>query len=104
MAVRTKRDAIRVLADVTGDKRFFCQDGFICKNLAELSECLSHMSEEVYNYHTSDNNNDFSNWIRDVLDDKTLAGTLLGIKKPAEADKVVSVRIDWLRKKLNQVN
>ena len=104
MAVRTKQHASRVLADVTDDHRFFCQDGFICKDLAGLSECLSHISQQVYSYHVSDNKNDFSNWIQDILGDKTLADTLLGIKKPAEAAKIVSERIAWLRKKLNQVN
>jgi hypothetical protein len=104
MAVRTKRDAIRVLADVAGDKRFFCQDGCISKNLTELSVCLSHISPDVFNHHVNGAKNDFSNWIREVLGDGTLADDLSEITKQAEAVKIVSERIVWLHKKLNQVN
>jgi hypothetical protein len=104
MTVRTKSDAARVLAVYTEDKSFFCQDGCIVKNLVELSACLTHMSRDAFYHHVNDTKNDFSNWIRDVLDDKTLADKLLGIKNPAEAAKMVSERIAWLRKKLNQVN
>ena len=104
MTVRTKSDAVRVLADYTEDKSFFCQDGRVVKNLAELAACLTQISQDAFYHHVSDTKNDFSTWIRDVIGDKKLVDTLLGIKNPAEAAKIVSERIAWLHKKLNQVN
>lgn len=101
MAVKNKNDAIKILADVTGDRRFFCQDGYVAKNLEELSACLAHMSQDVFSRHVHDSNNDFSNWIRDVLGDKTLADDLSGITERTDAAKMISGRIAWLRKKLN---
>ncbi len=101
MKVRTKRDTIRVLAEATDDRRFFCRDGCVSKNLGELSVCLTHMSQNDFDHHVNDIKNDFSNWIRDVLGDKTLADDLSGITKPTEAAKMISERIAWLRKKSN---
>jgi hypothetical protein len=73
--------------------------GCTSKNLAELSVCLSHISPDVFNHHVNGTKNDFSNWIRDVLGDGTLADDLSEITKPTEAAKMVSERIVWLRKK-----
>jgi hypothetical protein len=99
MTVKYKRDVIKILADATGDKRFFCRDGCISKNLAELSVCLTHMSQDNFDHHVDATKNDFSNWIRDVLGDKQLAEDLSETKEPAEAFKVISERTSRLRKK-----
>ena len=101
MTIRTKREAIRVLRDVEGDKRFFCNDGCISKNLVELSVCLSHMSQENFDHHVSDNKNDFISWIRDIFGDNQLADDLSGTRIPAEAARIISERIAWLHKKFS---
>lgn len=99
MTVRTRRDAAKILADVVDGRLFFCSDGCIDRNLAELSTCLAHMSQNVFNHHVNDTKNDFSTWIRDVLGDTTLADELLVTTSPAEAGRVVSERLTWLQKK-----
>lgn len=100
MVVRTKQDAARVLADITGDKCFFCEDGCVCKNLTELADCLTHMTAETYYHHVTSWKNDFSNWIRDVLGDDKLANDLTKVTNPLEAAKKVRERVVWLQKKL----
>jgi hypothetical protein len=57
------------------------------------------MSQENFDHHVNNTNNDFSNWIRDVLGDQQLAEDLFEIKEPAEASKVISERISLLRKR-----
>jgi len=100
MRVKTKQDAARVLADVEGDKRFFCEDGCVTGNLTELADCLTHMKEEIFSHHVTSSKNDFSNWVRDVLRDDKLAGDLTKVSNPIEAAKMVKERITWLQKKL----
>jgi hypothetical protein len=100
MAVRTKQDAARALSDTGGDKSFFCHDGCVSKNLHQLAECLSHMTENSYNHHVTALKNDFSTWIRNVFGDDKLANDLTRCANPAEAAKAVRDRIVWLQKKL----
>jgi len=100
MVIRTKQDAARVLGDVAGDKRFFCQDGCVSNSLTELVSCLNHMTEETFSHHATSWKNDFSNWVRDVFGDEKLANDLNKVSNPAEAAKIVRERIVWLQKKL----
>jgi hypothetical protein len=99
MTVKNRRDATEVFKDVTGDKRFFCRDGCISKNLAELSDCFSRMTQDVFDHHVTNEKIDFSKWVNEVLGDTKLANDLLHVKSPAEAEKVTKARVFWLRKK-----
>ncbi|MGD0352565.1 MAG: hypothetical protein ABSB38_03615 [Dehalococcoidia bacterium] len=99
MVVKNKQDAARVLADVTGDKRFFCEDGCVSANLTELVNCLNYMTEATFNHHVTSWKNDFSTWIRNVLGDDKLAGDLTKVNNPIEAAKVATQRVAWLQKK-----
>ncbi len=100
MPVIAKHDASKILADVASDQRFFSQDGSTYKNLAELAECLGHMSPEVFSYHVNDTKNDFSNWIRDVLGDVTLANELSAVTTLNETARMTSQRVAWLRRRV----
>ena len=100
MAVRTKQDAARVLDDTSEDKRFFCHDGCVSRNLNELAECLDHITDDSYRHHVTSAKNDFSNWVRDVLGDDKLANDLSLCANGADAVKAVRGRVAWLQKKL----
>jgi hypothetical protein len=102
MVTQTKQDATRILADAVGDKRFFCQDGHIFKNLSELAECLTRMREEVFRYHVTSEKNDFVNWVRDVLGDEILANKLNNVSNPLEASKMVINKMVWLQRNRNK--
>jgi len=100
MVVRTKRDAVRVLSDASGDKCFFCHDGCVSRNLHQLAECLAHMTEDSYCHHVTPLKNDFSTWVRDVFGDDKLANDLTRCANRTEAVKAVRDRIEWLQKRL----
>ena len=78
MAVKINKDIARQwLADVPEEKKFWCSDGKLFKNLAELGVGLNEMSEETFRYHANAYKADYSNWVKDVIGDEALAGFLL---------------------------
>jgi hypothetical protein len=95
-----KQDIIRMrLEDVPGDKVFWCSDGKVIKNLKELASALKEMTEEIYLRHANGEKNDFSNWVRDVIGDVTLAYQLKKAKTRVTAARRVKDRLEWLKAK-----
>jgi hypothetical protein len=102
MVIQMKPDRARILADIDGDKRFFCQNGCVIQNLTELIDCLNQMTEEVFRHHVTSEKNDFCNWIRDVLGDEKLAGELYSASNPPEAIKIVMERLASFQRNRNK--
>jgi len=96
----TRLDAEERLGDVPEDKRFWCHDGKVLKNLAELEAALESMSEDTFRYHSNETKNDFSNWAKEVIGDEKLSRDLLKSTTQAQAAKSVASRIAWLKDKL----
>jgi hypothetical protein len=95
----SKEEAYRRLGDVADDKRFWCQDGKVIKNLGDLEEALGNMSDETFRHHSGEEINDFSNWIRDVVGDDKLARDLSKAKSRIQASKAVAQRVSFLQNK-----
>jgi len=95
----SKEEANRRLGDVPDEKHFWCHDGKLVKNLAELEKALNNMSDETFHYHSSEGRNDFSNWIRDVVGDEKLANDLTKAGSRTQANKAVAQRIAFLQNK-----
>jgi hypothetical protein len=96
----SKEEANRRLGDVPDEKRFWCHDGKLIKNLGELEKALNDMSDETFYYHSGEGRNDFSNWIRDVVRDEKLAKDMVKAKSRVQAGKAVAQRISFLRSKI----
>jgi hypothetical protein len=96
----SKEEANRRLGDVPDEKRFWCHNGKLLKNLGELEKALNDMSDDTFHYHCSEGRNDFGNWIRDVAGDGKLANDLSKAKSRIQAGKAVTKRISFLRSKL----
>lgn len=96
----SKEEANRRLGDVPDDKRFWCHDGKIIKNLKELGKALNDMSDETFHYHSSEGRNDFSKWIREVVGDEKLANDLSKAKSRTQASQAVAERISFLESKI----
>lgn len=89
MRKTTKKDLIN--AD---DAHLFWVNGNgALRNLKNLADSLSQMSDETFAYHVNAEKNDFANWIREVLLDKKLATDLKSAKTPAAALKKVEARL-----------
>jgi hypothetical protein len=85
------------LADVPAEKVFCCYGGGEFKNLSELTSALSEMPETTFEHHVTQQNNDFSNWVRDVIGDTTLAKTLNKSADRIQAHLVAKERLTWLQ-------
>jgi len=77
MTTLLKQEAKRWLADVPEEYLFWCSDGRTIRNMKELAEILSVMTDETFSYHANPQKNDFSTWVRDIICDEKLADDLL---------------------------
>jgi len=96
----TKAIATERLADVPQEKRFWCSDERVLKNLPELLTALKEMSDETFRHHSSEARSDFGNWVRDVIGDDKLSRDLQKSKSRAQAVKAVADRVAWLKTKV----
>ena len=96
----TKSVAEKWLGDVPQEKQFWCQDGRTFKSLSDLGIAFRDMSNGVFHHHVSATNNDFSNWVRDVIGDVKLSNDLRKSRSRLQATKNVADRIAWLKSKI----
>ena len=72
------QEARRFLVDVPIEHSFRYRDGKILRNMKELYDAFSVMTDETYVFHHNKEKNDFSNWVRDIIGDTKLAKDLNG--------------------------
>jgi hypothetical protein len=100
MALISKREAAKFLAEVPAEYVFWCHDGRILRDMRALGKALSTMSDETYNYHANMAKNDFSTWVRDVIGDEKLASNLQKALNRAQAASQTTSRVGVLTKRL----
>jgi hypothetical protein len=88
--------AAKWLGDVPQGKQFWCRDGRILQNLAEMEVALTLMTDETFRYHSNEVKKDFSRWIKDVIGDEGLAQSLQRCGTRLEGAKAVADRVAWL--------
>jgi hypothetical protein len=81
------------LTDVSQSNFFILKDGGVIKNLSELKSAIEQMSEETFRHHVSKRNNDFANWVRDVIGDRKLAAELARILNKEESAVRIAKKI-----------
>lgn len=92
----TKAEAQKYLSNVPEEKAFWSHDGQIFRNIYELERGLSNMSDENYSYHVTTDKNDFSNWVREVIGDVSLAADIEKSNRRLDAAMKVEERIHFL--------
>ena len=58
------------------DKRFVLSDGKVISSVKELALEIENVGDDVFYYHANEHKNDFSNWLKDVVDLEELAEVL----------------------------
>lgn len=96
--MKVKEEAQRFLADVPEEHVFWCHDGQIIRNMKELAEALTGMTDETFGYHSYIDKKDFSRWVRDVIGDEKLAKALEDAPNRTMAAGYVATRIASLSK------
>ncbi len=97
MAKAVKPDVRRFLANVPEEFVFWCNDGRVLRNLLELKDALTTMSDETYTYHVNAEKNDFANWVKDIIGDTRLANDLRKARSREEAARIVARRLAALK-------
>ena len=95
----TKTRAGQYLAKVPKENAFWCHDGTVLRDMQELKDALSMMSDETFKYHSNEMKRDFSNWVRDIVGDTKLARDLERSGDRQQALKAVEDRCSILASK-----
>ena len=99
MAGVMKKPGKELLDNVPEEYVFWSCTGHVLRNMKELGEELGTMPGESYFFHANAEKNDFANWVRDIIKDKTLARNLQKAASQAQAAGVVAGRISYLSRK-----
>jgi len=92
------KDINPILMDVVPKHEFNIHMGTSIKNLQELAEALEIMNDGAFKHHVTKDRNDFSNWVRNVIEDISLSKNLLKAKTREKSFKLVSQRIKQIEK------
>ncbi len=83
----------KLLGEAPVEHHFVVADGRKLKNIIELADALETMTEEIFSHHVNEAKNDFSNWVKDVFYDHSLAEDLSMAKNRLETQIVVLRRL-----------
>ncbi|MCX8147098.1 MAG: DUF5752 family protein [Candidatus Woesearchaeota archaeon] len=89
----------KILSDAPPEKVFKLHMGTNIKNLRELAEALEIMADRTFEHHVTNEKNDFSNWVNDVIGDHELAEKIKKAKTREEMIGIVRKRVDFLERK-----
>jgi len=87
-----------VLSDVNPEHYLWLRDGTIAKNLDELYQAISRISDDVFSHHANGEKNDFFSWIDGVYHDKHFAAQFLRARTKEKAAKMLKKKIESYRK------
>ncbi len=83
----------KLLGEAPGEHHFVVADGKKLKNIIELADAFETMSEEVFRHHVNEARNDFSNWVRDIFYDHSLADDISRARNKVDAQVAVLRRL-----------
>jgi len=83
----------KILGEAPEEHHFVVADGRKLKNIIELADALETMSEEVFRHHANELKNDFSNWVKDVFYDHSLAEDMSMAKNRLETQIAILRRL-----------
>ncbi|MBU0636076.1 hypothetical protein KKE06_03550 [Candidatus Micrarchaeota archaeon] len=77
------------------------ENGITLKSLCDLAEVLPALDEETFEKHTNKEKNNFSDWVRNVIGDKTLANKLDFLESQEDTARAVNVRVNWFKRRIS---
>lgn len=93
-----KKNVKKFLGDVIPENCFWVNNGPIVKNVEGLLGALKRMSDKTFGHHVNEAKNDFSNWVNEVIGDKSLATALKKARTKPSAIKALEKRIKELKR------
>ncbi|MBU0536000.1 MAG: hypothetical protein KKE20_03480 [Nanoarchaeota archaeon] len=95
-ALSIKRPAVHVrkvryvIEPVPEQFVFYLEDGTILRNLTDLINALDSMADDLFHSHANNHKNDFSNWIRDIIEEPDLSMNICGKNRIGARDEIIS--------------
>ncbi len=90
---KTKKEEKPVVINAKGELCFWINNGPILNNIKDLKNALKKMNEETFKYHVNKEKNDFAVWIKNVMQNETLANKLAKTKTLKSTIKAVEDRL-----------
>ena len=97
-----KGRAKRYLTDLPAEYVFHCVNGRIPGKLKEIEAEIKSVSEQDYACHINARNNNFSNRVRDIINDNSLVKTLLNAFIPTQAANYMIAGMSDLSKAISR--
>lgn len=79
----------QVTKDALQEHCFILCNGSPVKNIKELADILGDLEEHVFDYHVTDDGNDFAKWVEDIFKDIELAQKIAGAKDKKHMQLVI---------------
>ena len=98
VSIKFNAEAAKYLDDVDARYFFYLTSGQYLKNVKELSSALENMSDHVFNFHVNSQKNDFYNWVKDVIKDDQLAGSIKDVRQRVAMAKKINQRISKIER------
>jgi DMSO/TMAO reductase YedYZ molybdopterin-dependent catalytic subunit len=96
-----KECALVLLKEVPHPDLYFrLHNGVKLKGLCDLAEVLPEMDDATFHKHVSAGKNEFSDWVRNVIGDKTLANKLDLLDNREDVARAVNVRVNWFKNRV----
>ncbi|MBN2422659.1 hypothetical protein JXB41_05500 [Candidatus Woesearchaeota archaeon] len=92
----------KYLKNVPAENTFKIGDKEI-RNIEELLSCLKIMGNDEFRNYVGENYNHFQNWIRDIIQDMSLAESMFNIKTKEELVDLIEKRINLLKKEMGEI-
>ncbi len=92
----------KFLKDVDPSESFWVNKGPVIRNIYELANAIENISDDTFEYHVNEQKNDFSEWVRNVLNDNELADCLFIILDKNKTIKKIKERIAYFERELDK--
>ncbi|MBT3409058.1 hypothetical protein HN415_10380 [Candidatus Woesearchaeota archaeon] len=79
--ISKKKAKSKILKKVKPECYFVLIDGKKITNLPQLALEIETMNDDVFFHHVREDNNDFANWIKEVIGEIKLADKIIGINE-----------------------
>jgi len=86
-----------IFQNAPADRTFWVCDGRVLHNLFDLANAFKDMKDSTFKYHANKQKNDFSEWVKNILNNLELANELA---RTITKDKAELIVLRYIIKKL----
>ena len=88
-----KKKEGKIIQQAAEEQHFIAADGRRLGNVVDLANALDDMNDDVFNHHVTEDKNDFSNWVKNTLNEDELADDIAKKKNRMETQLAIMKQI-----------